>query len=87
MKVILYGATGMIGQLALRESLLDAEVEHVLAIVRKPATNHHPYQEVVFPDISDLSIVQDKVTAFDVCLCLIGVLSTGMSEADYIYHL
>ncbi|WP_260989926.1 NAD-dependent epimerase/dehydratase family protein [Paenibacillus xylanexedens] len=86
MKVILYGVTGMIGQLALRESLRDPEVEHVLAIVRKPTTNQHEkYQEIVLPDISDLSQIQDKVTGYDACFYLIGVRSAGMSEADYIH--
>lgn len=84
MKVILYGVTGMVGQLALRESLLDPEVEQVLAIVRRPTTNQHAkYQEIVLPDISDLSSIQGKVTEFDACFYLIGVSSTGMSEADY----
>ncbi|MFF2911449.1 SDR family oxidoreductase [Paenibacillus sp. NPDC057934] len=84
MKVILYGATGMIGQLALRESLLDPEVEQVVAIVRKSTGKQHPkYQEIVLPDISDLASIKEKVTGFDACLYLIGVSSTGMSEAEY----
>ncbi|OBZ16150.1 epimerase [Bacillus sp. FJAT-27264] len=84
MKVILYGATGMIGQLALRECLLDPEVEQVVAIVRKSTGKQHPkYQEVVLPDISDLSSIKKKVTGFDACLYLIGVSSTGMSEDEY----
>lgn len=86
MKVILYGVTGMVGQLALRESLLDSEVEQILAIVRRPTTNQHAkYQEIVLSDISDLSSMQEKVTGFDACFYLIGVSSTGMSEADYIH--
>ncbi|MFE4709230.1 NAD(P)H-binding protein [Paenibacillus sp. NPDC056722] len=84
MKVVLYGATGMIGQLALRECLLDPEVEQVVAIVRKSTGKQHSkYQEIVLPDISDLSSVKEKVTGFDACLYLIGVSSTGMSEAEY----
>ncbi|MFF2015312.1 NAD(P)H-binding protein [Paenibacillus sp. NPDC058177] len=84
MKVVLYGATGMIGQLALRECLLDPEIEQVVAIVRKSTEKQHPkYQEIVLPDISDLSSVKEKVTGFDACLYLIGVSSTGMSEAEY----
>ena len=34
MKVILFGATGMVGQGVLRECLLDADVERVLAVGR-----------------------------------------------------
>lgn len=84
MKVILLGVTGMVGQLALRESLYDPQVKQVLAIVRRPTTNQHAkYQEIVLPDISDLTSIQDKVTGYDACFYLIGVSSTGMTEADY----
>jgi len=86
MKVILYGVTGMMGQSALRESLRDPEVEQILAIVRKPTTNQHvKYQEIVLPDISDLSSIQEKVMGYDACLYLIGVSSADVSEADYIH--
>jgi nucleoside-diphosphate-sugar epimerase len=34
MKVILFGASGMIGQAVLRECLIDAQVEKVLSITR-----------------------------------------------------
>lgn len=36
MKVILFGATGMVGQGALRECLLDPDVEAVLVVGRSP---------------------------------------------------
>lgn len=49
MKVILFGATGMVGQGVLRECLLDPEVERVLAVGRK-ATGQH-----VNPDINSLA--------------------------------
>jgi uncharacterized protein YbjT (DUF2867 family) len=49
-KVVLFGATGMVGQGVLRECLLDPDVESVLAVVRnsslpqhdKPARNRTP---------------------------------------------
>ena len=42
MKVILFGATGMVGQGVLRECLLDADVEQVLAIGRSGTGQQHP---------------------------------------------
>jgi uncharacterized protein YbjT (DUF2867 family) len=41
MKVILLGATGMVGQDVLRECLLDPEVEKVVAIGRNATAQRH----------------------------------------------
>lgn len=55
MKVILLGATGMVGQGVLRECLLDPEVETVLAIGRNAsAQQHEKLQEIVGNDLSRL---------------------------------
>lgn len=84
MKVILYGVTGMVGQLALQACLKDTEVEKVTAVVRKPTQNRHSkYAEIVRTDISDLSGMADRLTNYDVCLYLIGVSGSGMSEQEY----
>jgi uncharacterized protein YbjT (DUF2867 family) len=42
MNVILFGATGMVGQGILRECLLDPGVQQILSIVRTPSGQHHP---------------------------------------------
>ena len=84
MKVILYGVTGMVGQLALQACLKDVQVERVTAVVRKPTQNHHSkYEEIVRTDISDLAGLEDRLTGYDVCLYLIGVSGSGMSEQEY----
>ena len=41
MKVVLFGATGMVGQGVLRECLLDANVASVLAIGRSSSGQRH----------------------------------------------
>ena len=52
MKVVLFGATGMVGQGVLRECLLDADVEGVLAIVRTSSLpNHEKLREIVHQDV------------------------------------
>jgi uncharacterized protein YbjT (DUF2867 family) len=40
-KVVLLGATGMVGQGVLRECLLDPDVESVLAVVRNASLPQH----------------------------------------------
>jgi hypothetical protein len=48
MKVLLFGATGMIGQGVLRECLLDPAVEQVLAVGRSATgQRHEKLQELV----------------------------------------
>ena len=84
MKVILFGATGMIGQGVLRECLLDPEVESVLAIGRRAtAVRHEKLREIVHKDFSDFSTIEGDLSGYDACLFCLGVSSTGMSEQEY----
>jgi uncharacterized protein YbjT (DUF2867 family) len=84
MKVIIFGATGMIGQGALRESLLAADVEQVLAVVRKPTGVRHPkLREVTLADFADLTPIEDDLRGYDACFYCLGVSSVGLDEAAY----
>jgi uncharacterized protein YbjT (DUF2867 family) len=84
MKVILFGATGMVGQAALRECLLDPGVERVLAIGRSDlAQKVAKLQSLVHADLTDYTQVSDALTGYDACFFCLGVSSSGMSEVDY----
>jgi uncharacterized protein YbjT (DUF2867 family) len=84
MKVILFGATGMIGQGVLRECLLDPDVDRVLAIVRRATGQaHEKLHELVHADFSDYSAVESELAGYDACCYCLGVSSAGMSEPDY----
>ncbi|MFI1917921.1 epimerase [Nocardia sp. NPDC020380] len=84
MKVILFGATGMIGQGVLNESLRDERVEKVLAIGRSSLGIDNPkLREVIQPDPSDLSAIAGELADFDACFFCLGVSSVGMKEEDY----
>lgn len=84
MKVVLFGATGMVGQGALRECLLDPEVESVLAIGRASTGQTHPkLRELVHKDMHDFSAVAGELGGYDACLFCLGITSAGMTEADY----
>lgn len=84
MKVILFGASGMVGQGVLRECLLDADVEKVLLIGRSATGQKHPkIQEIVHADIGDLTPLEAQLSGFDACFFCLGVSSVGMTEADY----
>jgi uncharacterized protein YbjT (DUF2867 family) len=85
MKVILLGATGMVGQGALRECLLDSGVDSVLALGRTPIGFEHPkLREIVRTDLFDLTPVAEQLSGYDACLFCLGVSSTGMSEEAYL---
>jgi hypothetical protein len=83
-KVILLGATGMVGQGALRECLLDPEVETVLAIGRNaPAQKHAKLHEIVHKDLPDLSPIEGKLSGYDACFFCLGVSAVRMNEEGY----
>jgi uncharacterized protein YbjT (DUF2867 family) len=84
MNVILFGATGMVGQGVLRECLLDPEVESVLAIGRSAIEQQHEkLHEIVLKTLTDLSSVENRLSGYDACFFCLGVSSAGMSEDDY----
>jgi uncharacterized protein YbjT (DUF2867 family) len=84
MRVILFGATGMIGQGVLRECLLDPGVEAVLSIGRRASgVTNAKLREIVHADLTDLSAIEGELGGYDACFFCLGISSAGMSEADY----
>ena len=84
MKVILFGATGMVGQGVLRECLIDAGVESVLAVGRSPTGQQHPkLHEIVHGDFTDFSAIESELSGYDACFFCLGVSSLGMDAERY----
>jgi uncharacterized protein YbjT (DUF2867 family) len=84
MKVILFGATGMVGQGVLRECLLDPRVEAVLSLGRSATGQQHPkLRELVHRDLLDYAAIESDLSGYDACFFCLGVTSAGMSAADY----
>jgi uncharacterized protein YbjT (DUF2867 family) len=84
MKVILFGATGMVGQGVLRECLLNAEVESVLAVGRSPTGQRHPkLREILHDNFLNYAAIESQLTGYDACFFCLGVSSVGMSEERY----
>jgi len=83
-KVILLGATGMVGQGVLRECLLDPEVERVLVIGRNATgQKHEKLHEIVLSDLVDLSAIEGRLSGYDACFFCLGVSAVGMKEESY----
>jgi uncharacterized protein YbjT (DUF2867 family) len=84
MKVILFGATGMVGQGVLRECLLDPGVETVLAVGRSPTGQAHPkLREMMHDNFLDFSSIESQLSGFDACFFCLGVSSVGMDAERY----
>ncbi|NHZ78791.1 NAD(P)H-binding protein [Massilia sp. CCM 8695] len=84
MKVLLFGATGMVGQGVLRECLQGADVELVQAIGRTPTGQRHPrLRDVVHADLFNYASVTAQLDDFDACFFCVGVTSSRVSEPDY----
>lgn len=84
MKVIVTGATGMVGEAVLHECLQHSDVEKVLIINRKPAgIQHQKLQEIVHADFFNFSPIEGLLAGYDACFFCLGVSSIGMKEAAF----
>jgi uncharacterized protein YbjT (DUF2867 family) len=83
-KVLLFGASGMVGQGVLRECLLDSNVVRVVTVVRRPTgQKHDKLTELVHSDLAALGSLETQLTGFDACFFCAGVSALGMSENEY----
>ena len=84
MKVILFGATGMVGQSALGACLQDDAVTEVLSIGRSPTGRTHPrLHELVRKDLFAVDVPDAELQGYDACFFCLGVSSAGMRAAEY----
>lgn len=84
MRVLVFGATGMVGQGVLRECLLDPDVELVRTVGRAAVGREHSkLRQTVLPDLTRYESAASELTGFDACFSCLGVSSAGMDEAKY----
>lgn len=84
MKLILFGATGMVGSGTLREALADPEIEAVLSIGRNSSgVGHAKLRELLLPDLFEFGSVERELMGWDACTWALGISSVGLSEAAY----
>lgn len=84
LKVIITGATGMVGEGVLYECLQHADVEKVLVITRNTCGYSHPkLTEIIHSNLSDISSLSDRLTGYNACYFCLGVTSLGKNEAEY----
>ena len=84
MKVLIFGATGMVGQGVLRECLRDKAVSKVVTIGRTASgTQHARHTEIILNDMTNFGGIELQLAGFDACFFCLGISSSGMTEADY----
>jgi len=84
MKIVLFGATGMVGAGALIECLADERVDTVLVITRSPTgRSHSKLREIIHQDFFNYDGLASEFVSCAACFFCLGVSSIGMSEADY----
>jgi uncharacterized protein YbjT (DUF2867 family) len=82
--VILFGASGMVGQGVLRESLLAPDVHRVLSIGRTVTGQQHPkLREIARADLYDYGDIEADLTGYHTCFFCLGTSAAGKTEAEY----
>ena len=86
MKILIFGATGMVGQGVLRECLAASDVSQVTVVGRTDVAQEHPkLKQLIQPNLMNLEPVENRLHGFDACFFCLGISSSGMSEDAYRY--
>ncbi|MFM0335046.1 NAD-dependent epimerase/dehydratase family protein [Paraburkholderia fungorum] len=84
MKILIFGATGMVGQGVLRECLHAPDVEAIQTVGRTRTGQLDPrLHELILSDLMDYHAVESSLKDFDACFFCLGVSSAALQEADY----
>jgi len=83
-KVIITGATGMVGKGVLLECLDHETISEVLVIGRNQVGIEHPkLKELIHHDFSDFSDLKDQLKGYDGCFFCLGISAAGLNEEEY----
>lgn len=84
MKVLIFGATGMVGQGVLRACLEAPDVEQVLVVGRKATGQQHPkLRELVQAELLAVAAIGAQLAGFDACFFCVGLTTTRVGEREY----
>ncbi len=84
LRLLVFGATGMVGSSVLAELIKDASVSAVRVVGRSSCgVSHAKVDELLIPDLFDVASAQDRLAGFDGCIFALGTSSVGQGEAAY----
>ncbi len=83
-KVILTGATGLVGEGVLLACLKHPAIKEILMVNRKKVGLTHPkLKELIVPNFFDLAQFEEQLKGYDACFYCAGISSNGVNEVDY----
>lgn len=83
-KVIITGATGLVGEGVLLECLAHPSVTEVLMVNRKAFPLKHPkLKECLVSDFLNLDAYSEQLSGYDACFYCAGISSNGLNEETY----
>lgn len=83
-KIIITGATGMVGEGVLMECLENPGISEILSVSRKPSGKKHAkLKEYIVPDFLSITENDENLKSYDACFFCAGISSVGMNEEDY----
>lgn len=83
-RLVIVGATGMVGGYALRQALEHPAVERVTAIGRrKLGISHTKLMEVVHPDFGDCSALAEPLLGQDAAIFCLGAYTGAVPDAEF----
>ena len=83
-KVIITGATGMVGEGVLIECLAHPDVTEVLMVNRRPYNMQHAkLKELIVPDFLKAEDFAEQLKGYDACFFCAGISSVGVNEEKF----
>ncbi len=84
MKVIITGATGMVGEGIMHICLENPSISEVLIVNRKPYGLIHPkLKEIIHADFYNIAPIENKLIGYDACFFCLGISSVGVKKEAY----
>lgn len=84
MKIILTGATGMVGEGVLLACLQDDIIKEILVLTRRAISIQHPkLKQLIVRDFMQIQDYKDQLADYDACFYCAGVSSVGLKEDAY----
>lgn len=84
LRVVVFGASGMVGAAVTQACLDDSKVESVLVVGRGPAGFTHPkLTERIVADLADLSAIESDLVGLNACFLTVGASAAGRTEAEF----
>jgi uncharacterized protein YbjT (DUF2867 family) len=82
-RLVIVGATGMVGGYALRYALQRPDVEHVTSVGRrKLGISHSKLTEVLHPDFADCSALAQTLTGRDAAIFCLGTYTGVVTDLE-----